>query len=152
MEGMEEFFTREKANEGIELPLTLPGGGETEHWLKLRGIDSDVFREAEDESRRVAMMAAKLEDESVQRAMLRKEKLGLVASLVIDWSFEQECNDENVRKFLQEAPQIADDINRVCAKRSLFFGKKFDSSESTPNRNTDFGDRSKEVEPVLEKH
>lgn len=34
---MESFFTRENANEGIELPLLLPDGTKTEHWLRIRG-------------------------------------------------------------------------------------------------------------------
>ena len=152
MVGMDEFFTRERANEGIKLPLTLPGGGKTEHWLKLRGIDSDAFREAEDDSRRVAMVAAQLKDKGEQKAMLREEKLNLVAALVIDWSFDQECTLENVRKFLQEAPQIADDINKVCARRSLFFGKRSASSDNTQNPSSDSADRSKDQKPVSEKH
>lgn len=37
---MESFFTRENANEGIELPLLLPDGTKTEHWLRIRGVDA----------------------------------------------------------------------------------------------------------------
>ena len=49
---MESFFTRENANEGIELPLLLPDGTKTEHWLRIRGVDADGFRKAEARSKR----------------------------------------------------------------------------------------------------
>ena len=45
--GMSAFFTRDRANEGIELPLYLPNGRKSEHWLRVLGVDSDAFRLAE---------------------------------------------------------------------------------------------------------
>jgi hypothetical protein len=45
---MDAFYTRQKANEGIQLPLFLPDGTKTDHWIRIRGIDSDAFRIAND--------------------------------------------------------------------------------------------------------
>lgn len=92
MSDMEKFFTRKIANDGIKVPLSLPNGGETEHFFIVRGMDSDAFREADAESRRVAIIAAGLDDESERKAMLADAKLDLVISLIADWSFDQECN------------------------------------------------------------
>lgn len=124
MSDMEKFFTRKIANDGIKVPLSLPNGGETEHFFIVRGMDSDAFREADAESRRVAIIAAGLDDESERKAMLADAKLDLVISLIADWSFDQECNYENKRTLLIEAPQLRDAVDKIAARRSLFFGKK----------------------------
>ncbi|MDO6706792.1 phage tail assembly chaperone [Photobacterium sp. 1_MG-2023] len=124
---MEQFFTREKANEGIQVPLYLPDGTESEHWLKIRGVDSDAFREAESESRRLTLEIASLEDEGARKDALKGQKVTLLSSLILSWSFEEACTAENVQKLLTEAPQIADQIDRLAAKRSLFFGKRLSS-------------------------
>lgn len=130
--GMEAFFTRERANEGIEIPLYLPDGTKTEHWLRIRGIDSDHFRLAEAESKREAMRVAMIEDPLERAKAIADIKLSLIAELVISWSFEKECTHENVKEFFRQAPQIADAVDQVASKRALFFAKRSSSSLSTP--------------------
>lgn len=123
---MQEFFTREVANEGIELPLWLPDGTKSEHWIKIRGIDSDVFRAAEARTIRSMSRLAALSEEE-QSGQAEALQLDLLCALVMDWSFDQECSADNVRTFLKEAPQIADAINKTAGKRALFFRKKSES-------------------------
>lgn len=130
--GMEAFFTRERANEGIEIPLYLPDGTKTEHWLRIRGVDSDHFRLAEAESKRDAMRVAMIEDPLERAKAIADAKLNLIAALVISWSFEKECTLENVKEFFRQAPQIADAVDQVASKRALFFAKRSSSSLSTP--------------------
>lgn len=130
--GMEAFYTRERANEGIEIPLYLPDGTKTEHWLRIRGIDSDHFRLAEAESKRDAMRVAMIEDPLERAKAIADAKLSLIAELVISWSFEKECTHENVKEFFRQAPQIADAVDQVASKRALFFAKRSSSSLSTP--------------------
>lgn len=130
--GMEAFFTRERANEGIEIPLYLPDGTKTEHWLRIRGVDSDHFRLAEAESKRDAMRVAMIEDPLERAKAIADAKLNLIATLVISWSFEKECTLENVKEFFRQAPQIADAVDQVASKRALFFAKGSSSSLSTP--------------------
>lgn len=130
--GMEAFFTRERANEGIEIPLYLPDGTRTEHWLRIRGVDSDHFRLAEAESKRDAMRVAMIEDPLERAKAIADAKLNLIAALVISWSFEKECTLENVKEFFRQAPQIADAVDQVASKRALFFAKRSSSSLSTP--------------------
>lgn len=124
---MESFFTREKANNGVEVPLYLPDGTKSEHHIVIRGVDSDVFREAESESRRKAMEIAMISDPVEKVQAIRDTKLRLICSLVISWTFEKECTQENVFEFLREAPQIADAIDQVASKRSLFFAQRSSS-------------------------
>lgn len=131
---MEEFYTRQRANEGNKLPLYYPDGTESEHYFIVRGIDSDHFRRAEFLSKRRAIEFAQIED-PVQRAdAIRDEEYKCIAALVVSWSFEKECTEENVIAFLKEAPQIADSINKYSARRSLFFAKKSESSTNGPGK------------------
>ena len=128
---MEAFFTRKRANEGVKLQLAQPDGTETDHWVQIRGVDSDEFKRAEADARRSALQLAGLKDESELRKRINEDKLELLAALVIAWSFNAPCTKENVINFLREAPQIGDEIDRLAARRSLFF--KQGSPTSTPS-------------------
>src|SRR5690554_3225672 len=130
--GMEAFFTRERANEGVEVPLYTPDGTKSEHWLRIRGVDSDHFRLAEAESKRDAFRVASIEDPVERAKAIQDAKLDLIAALVISWSFEKECTPENIKEFFRQAPQIADAVDQVASKRALFFAKRSSSSVSTP--------------------
>ncbi|MGI9277482.1 MAG: hypothetical protein ACR2PT_21870 [Endozoicomonas sp.] len=136
MSEMDNFFTRQKANEGIKLPLVTPDGETTEHFIMIRGIDSDAFREAETEARRSALQVAAIEDEVARNEAITAEKLTLMTSLVLDWSFDQTCSPDYIRNFLREAPQIADQIDQLAAKRSLFFAKELSNSPPSRKRNS----------------
>lgn len=137
MTDMELFFTRQVANEGVELPLFLPGTTTPSgHWIRVRGIDSDEFRLAQDKSRReVAEIVQLPEPERSERRLAQQRNL--IASLVMDWSFSKPCTFENVVEFLKEAPQIEDAINQVAARRSLFFknGSSNTSDSLDPSSN-----------------
>lgn len=130
--GMEAFFTRERANEGVEVPLYTPDGTKSQHWVRIRGVDSDAFREAEANSKREAFRVASIEDTVERAKAIQDAKLNLIAALVISWSFEKECTLENVKEFFRQAPQIADAVDQVASKRALFFAKRSSSSVSTP--------------------
>lgn len=132
--GMEAFFTREKASLGVKLPLYEPSGAKSEHWLRIRGIDSDEFRAAEADARRDAMRVAAIEDLEERRLAIQDTQRSLIATLVIDWSFDQECTHENVMKFFREAPQIQDAVDKAASRRALFFASG--SSDSPPSQNT----------------
>ncbi|QMV29699.1 hypothetical protein [Vibrio phage vB_VnaS-AQKL99] len=118
---MEEFFTRQKACEGKKVPLYKPNGEPSEHWFKIRGVDSDQFKEAETAAKRKAIELAQIEDVKERAEAVRTTELACIAALVADWSFEQECTTDNVVNFLREAPQIADMVNRFAANRKSFF-------------------------------
>lgn len=134
MSELQKFHTRAVANEGIELPLEYPDGTLSPHKLRVRGVDSDAFRIAETDSKRRVMEAAQLfaKDPELQSKMRRDERHRLLAALVASWTFDEPCTIENVIAFLAEAPQIADQLDRVATRRSLFFKKG--SVSSTPEQ------------------
>jgi len=130
--GMSDFFTRDKANDGIRLPLYKPDGTATEHWLMVRGVDSDAFREAETDSKRRAMQISQIKDEGECNRAVMEEELRMVAALVIDWSFPAPCTRKEVIEFLRKAPQIEKAVQTVAGRRALFFGNGLSSSTRSP--------------------
>lgn len=130
---MDAFFTRGKANEGVQLPLYLPDGSKSEHWVRILGVDSDIFRAAEAEARRDAFRIAAIEGATERAEAISSSKRSLIASLVVAWSFPGECTRENVDAFFKEAPQIMDAIDLAASKRALFFGAGSSSSRPTPS-------------------
>ena len=131
---MKEFYTRQTANEGVQLPLYYPDGTVSEHWIKVRGVDSDHFRQAEAKAKRSAVELAQIKDEQKRAEAVRETELECIAALVSGWSFPEEANHDNVVNFLREAPQIADMVNRFAARRAEFFGKKSTSSANGSKR------------------
>lgn len=129
----EAFFTRGQANEGIQLPLYTPDGRKSEHWVRIIGVDSDRFREAETESRREAFQVAQIEDVSARAQAVADSKRRLIAVLVVAWSFETPCTVDTVADFFKEAPQIMDAIDVAASKRALFFGSRSNSSQPLPS-------------------
>lgn len=130
---MNAFFTRGVANEGVQLPLYLPTGEKSEHWVRVLGVDSDAFRAAEAESKRDAFRIAGIESREERAAEIAKSKRRLIASLVCAWSFPQECTADAVDAFFQEAPQIMDAIDFAASKRALFFVGRSNSSQPSPS-------------------
>lgn len=137
MTDMSDFFTREKANSGIKLPLTLPTGEKTEHYLQIRGVDSDEFRAAEAAHIRQAVDFAQIEDVMERARKIDEAKTELIASLVVSWSFPMECNLENVVQFFNDAPQIMESVNKIAGKRKLFFALESAASRIISQGNSD---------------
>jgi hypothetical protein len=135
MGSVKGFRTRDKSNEGVKIPLVNPGTGEVE-WIKIRGIDSDIFREANLVSLRKALDISALKSEEERKAAAEKERLELMATLVIDWSFDEPCVHDEIVKVLKNSPIIADAINHKAANRSLFLEKKSKILKPTQKRNS----------------
>ena len=136
---MKEFFTRSSANSGRDLKLTLPDGTESDHWLHIVGIDSDIFRRAQSEQHRRTLEVIELKDagemsEADAEIEYEKARTALIASLVTGWSFPTECTQENVIDFFREAPQIATSVNLFAGNRKSFFKTGSDDSTNTPKR------------------
>lgn len=131
---MEEFFTRQKSNEGIRFPLFLPDGSPTEHWLLVLGIDSDAFKEAEIVAKRAMIEASKIDDDKARLKEIRQIEIRWVASLIADWSFDLELTQESAVKLFTEAPQIYSEVDKIISDRRLYYQKKQKSSASTSPR------------------
>jgi len=145
---IELFTTVGAANEGIKLPLNLPDGSSSGHWLRVRGRDSGVFRRAEHEAaRKIRAMSQQGSDFD----QLESARIDLLASLVIGWSFDDDFNDENVRRLLVDAPAVAESIDSIAGDRALFFKIASDASETTPPGTTASKRRRKAASKASEK-
>lgn len=126
---IEDFNIVDPSEKGINITLCLPDGTETEHFLTVRGADSPTFRKAQARNNRERLALLKVKDkakemDAADRAM-RESGLQdqLVASLVADWSFPQECTIENVAAFFAKSPQIREQVDLFAGERANFFNK-----------------------------
>lgn len=115
---IEDFYTKPSHETGVKLPLKTPEGKQTEHFLVVKGIYSDSFREARNALARFELTAGKDEKE--------RETLNLkcLCALICDWSFDKDCSEESKLELLRNAPQIADKINLFSAQNKNFTEKK----------------------------
>jgi len=132
---MQDFYTRGVANEGKKVPLYRPDGTKSDEYFIILGIDSDVFRSAETAGKRKMMEASSIEDPDKRAERVDEIEREVVASLVQDWSFDEECTREKVAEFFKEAPQLQKMVNTLAAQRSYFFGKESNPS-STGSKKT----------------
>lgn len=133
---MERFFTRENANEGIKLPLRLPVGTQTEHWLRIRGVDADEFRRAEARSKRKMLEIAAEKDLDKRDAEVEDTRLAMLAALVIGWSFDNPLTEDEIKRLFREAPQIAEQVDRAAYDRARFFGNSSKGFSPTPEKSS----------------
>ena len=124
--GMESFYTRDKANEGRKLPLRTPDGKPTDEWIVVRHVWSDAFQKAEDaavrEAREIVMGMGDKPDPEAVADVQRASRVKLLAALVAGWSFDAECTPDAAAAFLEQAPQIADAIDKFAGDSKAFFG------------------------------
>jgi len=138
---LKDFHTREPANAGVRLPLhDIHTGKDSGEWLLIMGTDSDRYRS---EERRLMRMVAEVATEKVKTSLTEKDPsklpqddddeirtatIELKASLVKDWSFDDECTKANVVNFITEAPHIGDMIDKFATQRRNFIAKKLTNS------------------------
>lgn len=145
---IELFDTLTPATDGVTLPLSLPDGSDSGHWLRIRGRDAEPFRRAEFEAQRKIQ---KLGERGATYEAIEGARLDLLASLVIDWSLDEQCNADNVRRLLRVAPQIAGALDRAAADRALFFRSSSASSTTTPDGHASLSESQPEASSRSEK-
>lgn len=133
---MATFYTRERANAGVRIPLFTPEGRKTDHWLELRGIDSDEFRLADVQAKREAVRLAAINDTKERDEAIYELTTRLTAILVTGWSFDHPCTQENVIAFFKEAPQIMNAVDLTAGDRGYFFRVGSNNSSDTPVTNS----------------
>ncbi|QJP08409.1 hypothetical protein [Pseudomonas multiresinivorans] len=130
----EDFYTKPNADKGVKMQLMLADGRQSEHWLMVRGTDSDAFRKVKFEGART-MRDLPTSASDWDRAVARDEVvMNSLVSLVADWSFEEPCTTESVQEFLANAPHIAEAVDRAAADRSRFFEIASGPSSDTPKQ------------------
>jgi hypothetical protein len=127
--GFESLFTRDLANDGVKVELSLPNGKDSGFWLLVAGIDSDVYRKGKTKLMRFALKLAGKDDEESED-LYQLEIIKRTAACILDWNLVDDdgtpwtLNDKNRFELLRQAPQIADKIDDVITSRSLYVKKK----------------------------
>jgi hypothetical protein len=119
-----DFFTLPALEAGKKLPLTLPDGTETEHYLIVIGSDAPAARRRllelsrEDRSRDKSKMS---DDElyDIETANTIKYR----SSLVTGWSFDTPFSKEAVSELLAQNPGLSQEIELLASNRSRFFAQ-----------------------------
>ena len=136
MSSKNKYYIKANSDKGVKIPLLLNGEA-TEDWLLVRGTDSDAYKQKLSKLRREILKTsneASEEDSEMVSLLLEEKKTELLCACVAGWSFPEECNEENVRDFLVNAPQIADQVDTVAAQRHRFFTKELESCTNTQSK------------------
>jgi hypothetical protein len=142
-----ELHTRKRHNEGVQVDVHNEAG-DVVGWLRVRGIDSDAYREAHDGYNQamvrlaVAVRAGGADATLLPATKAEKEeaKLAERVALVSGWSFEDACTPDSVADFFRETPYVADNIFYLAQQRDLFFVNCSPTSTAGPNTNSDSGE------------
>lgn len=103
------------------MPFKFPGVKDTGETVSVRSLHSAEFREANAEAARQRSVLrtgndGDLDDQSAQDIHDRA-----FAALVAEWTFDEECNVDNIVQFLRDNPHFRDEVNITVTDDSLFF-------------------------------
>lgn len=110
-----QFHTKDAANEGVMLKLTLPDGTPTEEWLHVVSQDSDAYAKASADLRK-KMLKSDSFDAEISRL--------LSAHCVTGWSAEEPCTPEAVATLLKNAPYIQREVELLIYDTKRFFAAR----------------------------
>ncbi|MDC1268156.1 hypothetical protein N8Z76_00325 [Gammaproteobacteria bacterium] len=118
------FFTADLSNEGVKIPMMLPDGTKSEHWMRVRGTDSEHFKIGSTKINQRFLKDAGKAKTDIEKFRQRENKnLAFVSLLISEWSFPEKCNEVEKVKFLRKAPAIVEAIDLFGSDRSNFFAK-----------------------------
>lgn len=116
------IVTLEKSNKGVELIIP-ETDGET---ITILGIDSDACRIENDAILSELSDFGKGDKEPSKKEIAKRQdenQLRLLAKIVVGWSFDEECNDKNIKTLLVNAPHVRKFIDREAGNLTRFMGK-----------------------------
>lgn len=128
------------ANAGARMPIKDASGTETEDWLHILGMDSEVFQKGNKKMRRAMMAyldkhngATPADEKYVELTIDEQRKLQ--ATLVQSWSFDEPCTPDNVLALFAAAPFVAEQADFFASKRERFVKVLPIPCEPTPSNN-----------------
>lgn len=127
---MKQYMIRDKVQQPVRVNLIDPATGkQTEDWLDIRSSLSDEFTVArEDVQQRVGTITEPSKEKRL--ALVKELQLDLKVALVAGWSFEEAFNEDTVREFLRNAPQIQNMVMSVADDTASFFGPRSVNSDA----------------------
>ena len=126
---LSDFFTLGALEKGKKLPLTLPDGTETEHYLMVLGADAPAARKALLEATRILRDEGK-EGMSVEEEAAISQRANLLyrSALAFDWSLPVPYSKEAIAELLLNNPGLSNDVERLASDRARFFAPELKAS------------------------
>lgn len=116
MASITELFTREENNKTYKLLIG-------EQFIEYLGTDSDAFIKTKREVQKAVIRGDIKADEAEYK---------MVASVIVGWSFDEPCTDENKAELLKNSPSLAEAIDRAASERANFIKRASKGSKATP--------------------
>jgi hypothetical protein len=126
---LSDFFTLPALEAGKKLPLTLPDGTPTPHYLIVIGGDAPAARKAllEVTRKNRDRDESKLTTDEVY-AIQSTGTVEYRSALVTGWSFDTPFSREAVAELLTQNPAIAQEVESFSSNRTRFFAQDSKSS------------------------
>ena len=114
---------RAASEAGVDVPVSMPDGSKQS--IRVRSQWSSAFAQAK------AKAMAEMPTQDELRAMSKVARDDMTAEMVLRgraaliaaWSFDEECNEENVLEFLRECPHIAEQIDTFAGNSGNYSGR-----------------------------
>lgn len=110
----EDFYTRPQSDLGVKFPIEAPDGTQSSEWITVVGAESSLYEKAYRETMKATLTGS----DSIEQSDI------LLSNLVINWSFNTDCTNETVLKFLQNTPYIKAALDKFVVNRANFLKKK----------------------------
>lgn len=128
-----QFKTRDlvASRPTVKIPIYILGVGALENqYLEIVSQYDDKYRQAQAQFwvDCAEMSFGDLKDKEKDELQL-KLRAKQMASLVVGWTFEEECTLENATEFLYQNPNMFDAVNVSAAKDEDFFGLRLEGSQ-----------------------
>jgi len=122
------FLDEQKLEQGSKLPLLLEDkeGNPLNEWVRLLYVHSDAAQSAMHTAMRGDFESGELttDNKGSDRDLLKR----YAYTLVIDWSFDNECTPENVKNLFAHVPEIRNSVIHYSDQKRLFFPSPGESS------------------------
>lgn len=131
---IEDYKTAQRAQNAVQMFLTLPDGTKTTDYLLVVGTESSEFRSAKYAQEQRAFEISKLESMEQRMDAVEDARITVLASCVKGWSFDVPFTPEAAKDLLKGAPYLADAVDVFISRRAHFFAKPSTTSSSTQKR------------------
>lgn len=132
--GLEDYMTAQRAQDAVQMFLTLPDGTKTTDFLLVVGTESSEFRSAKYAQEQRAFEISKLESMEQRMDAVEDARISVLATCVKGWSFDVPFSPEAAKDLLKGAPYLADAVDVFISRRAHFFAKPSTTSSSTQKR------------------
>lgn len=131
---IEDYKTAQRAQDAVQMFLTLPDGTKTTDYLLVVGTESSEFRSAKYAQEQRAFEISKLESMEARMDAVEDARITVLASCVKGWSFDVPFTPEAAKDLLKGAPYLADAVDVFISRRAHFFAKPSTTSSNTQKR------------------